>query len=335
MPQIKYVMFERAGEARVVETEIPNPKEGQVLTRTLRSLISPGTELAYFEGRHTDFNAGKTAFPMCAPGYSAVGVIEEAGPGVEGFKAGDRVLALAGHSSMGTPTTNYLTLVPEGLDSDQAACGVLGSIALHGVREAGIQFGSNVLILGMGMIGQIALRLARLFPARNIIVADMFPARLEAARCGGADRRVNLSEDGLEDVVAEVTSGRGCEVVVEASGNVRAVRTALKCAANRGKVVLLGCPHGTAELDLYTELQKREISVTGSYQPNCPQIETGYTPWTQRKNRALILEYLDRGRLDFSRIITNKASWRDAPGLYGLLSKRKDEVIGAVIDWEN
>jgi len=330
------VFFERAYSAKIKEelSEYPVPEENCVTVKALRSLISPGTELAYFEGRHTDFKTGKISFPTSSYGYSVVGIIEETGAQVSGFNKGDRVLALCGHSSVGTISSNYLTAVPEGLDSDQAACGVLGSIALHGVREANIQFGANVLILGLGMIGQIALRLARLSPARNIIVADMLKTRLDVARTGGADHCINLSEDNLDAAVDKITSGRGCETVIEASGNAAAISAALKCAMNRGKIVVLGCPHGIAELDLYMELQKKEITLVGSYQPNCPQIETAYTPWTQQKNRDLILEYLKKGKLNFSQIITHKTPWRKAPELYTLLSKHKNQAIGAIIDWE-
>ncbi|OGV47384.1 MAG: hypothetical protein A2017_05245 [Lentisphaerae bacterium GWF2_44_16] len=335
MSKVKYVLFENAYSAKIAETEVPEPDENQTVIRTLRSLISPGTELAYFEGRHTDFKTGKTKFPRGAPGYSAVGIIEKAGNNLKGFKEGDRVLAMSGHAEKGRPSSDNLTAIPDGLDSDYAVCGILGSIALHGVREANIQFGANVLILGMGMIGQIALRLARLSPARNIIAADMYPIRLDAAKHGGADHCVNLSDESLKDAVDTITAGRECDTIIEASGNTAAIATALKCAANRGKIVILGCPHGIAELDLYMELQKREITLVGSYQPNCPQTETGYTPWTQQKNRELILEYLNRGKLDFSKIITHKMPYEKAPELYNLLSQHKDQAIGAVIDWEN
>jgi 2-desacetyl-2-hydroxyethyl bacteriochlorophyllide A dehydrogenase len=335
MSKIKYVLFESPCNAKIAETEIPEPDENQVLLRTSRSLISPGTELAYFEGKHTDVTTGKTKFPKTAPGYSAICIIEKAGKNIKDFKEGDRVLALSGHAGRSVTSAENLTPVPDGLDSESAVCGILGSIALHGLREANIQFGANVLITGLGIIGQIALRMARLCPARNIIAADMHQIRLDAAGDGGADHRVNLSSSSLKDAVDEITSGRGCETVIEASGSTKAIAAALKCAANRGKIVILGCPHGPAELELYMELQKRELSMVGSYQPNCPRTETGYTPWTQRKNRALTLEYLSRGRLDFSRIITHKMTWTRAPELYTLLSMHKDQAIGAVIDWDN
>lgn len=335
MQKIKYILFEKAFKAKTAEAEIPEPSEKQVVIKTLRSLISPGTELAYFEGRHSDFATGRTSFPRSAPGYSAVGIIEKTGKEVTGFKEGDMVLSMSGHASKSVINMGNLTPVPAGLSPDYAACGILGSIALHGIREANIQFGANVLITGLGMIGQIALHLASLCPVRNIIAADTYPIRLAAANAGGSEHCINLAEKDLCNQVQDITEGKGCETVIECSGNVKAIATALKCCANRGKIVVLGCPHGIAELDLYSELQKKEITLIGSYQPNCPVTESGYTPWTQQKNRSLILEYLKKGRLDFSKIITHKMPHEKAEELYTLLSAHKEEAIGAVIDWEN
>ena len=262
-----------------------------------------------------------------------VGEIVKVGNNDRGLKKGDRVLALYGHSNYGTPLLQYITPIPEGLDYEKAVFGVMGAIALHGIRGANVQFGNNVLIIGLGMIGQLALRLARLFPVKNIIVADMLTKRLELARSGGADYCINPQRHNIEEAVNEITSGKGCQNIIESSGSPKAIISSLKSAAPRAKIVILGSPHEPVSLELYQELQKKEITICGSYQPSCPVIEHPYTPWTQNNNRALILDFLNSGKLDFSELITHRIPWQSADKLYNTLIEDKKRTMAAVIDW--
>lgn len=318
-------------ERKKAESEFKN--ENRLIIKTAKTLVSPGTELKYYEGKHTDIVNGRVSFPLSPPGYSAVGEIIKIEDNERGFKSGDRVLALYGHSNYGTPLLQNVTPVPEGLEDEKAVFGVMGAIALHGIRGADIQFGGNILILGLGMIGQLALRLAKLTPAKNIIAADFLPGRLELAKSGGADHCLDLRTQDIAEAVDEITGGKGCENIIEASGNPQAVISALKTAAPKGRIVILGSPHEAVELELYRELQKKELSICGSYQPGCPVAEHPYTPWTQNKNRALILDYLNSGRLDFSELITHRVPWREAAELYNTLVEDKNRAMAAVIDW--
>lgn len=330
------ILCRQALSAELIEKKISQSKfehENRLIIKTAKTLVSPGTELKYFEGTHTDMINGKVSFPISPPGYSAVGEIVKIENNDKGIEKGDKVLALYGHSNYGTPLLQNVTPIPEDLDYEQAVFGVMGAIALHGIRGANIQFGNNVLILGLGMIGQLALRLARLLPVKNIIVADMLTKRLELARSGEADYCINLKEHNIEEVISEITNGKGCENIIEASGNSKAIISALKSAALRAQIVILGSPHEPVSLELYQELQKKEITICGSYQPNCPVIEHPYTPWTQNNNRALILDFLNSGKLDFSELITHRVSWQNADKLYNTLVEDKKQTMAAVIDW--
>ena len=318
-------------ERKKAESEFKN--ENRLIIKTAKTLVSPGTELKYYEGKHTDIVNGKVSFPLSPPGYSAVGEIIKIEDNQRGLKSGDRVLALYGHSNYGTPLLQNVTPIPEGLEDEKAVFGVMGAIALHGIRGADIQFGNSILILGLGMIGQLALRMAKLTPAKNIIAADFLPGRLELAKSGGADHCIDLRTQDIAEAVDEITGGKGCEKIIEASGNPQAIISALKTAAPKGRIVILGSPHEAVELELYRELQKKELSICGSYQPGCPVTEHPYTPWTQNNNRALILDYLNSGSLDFSELITHRVTWQEAAELYNTLLEDKNRAMAAVIDW--
>jgi len=332
MKKNSYIYFESAHVARIGERELPPVQPGQALFRTTYSLTSPGTELAFFEGTHSSIHEGKANYPIGC-GYSSVGVVEKVTEGLKGFASGERVVAFAGHAGRHLVTADSLCHVPVNVPDEQAVFAILGSIVLHGLRDARPSYGEVALVQGLGVIGQIAVRLLRLAPLRTIIAVDAYPLRLEVARQGGADITLNIRDADVIKTVHDITAGRGCELVVEASGNVKAVPSALKSAANRGRVMILGCAHGEASLDLYGELQKKELSLTGSYQPNCPEFETPYMPWTQRRNRELILEYLRQKRLDFSALLTHQRSYTDAQAVYNALSREKDKAICGLFDW--
>ncbi len=333
MKRIQYyniITGPRQTQRRKAEFVIPGDYANRIIIKTHLSLVSPGTELAFFEGTHTDLKTGKRKYPT-GSGYSSVGVVEDAGKNVSGVKPGDLVMAMSGHIRYGCP--NVFTKIPEGLDEEKAIFGVLGAIALHGVRDINPQIGQNVLISGLGAIGQIATRLCRITGIDKLVGLDLYPFRLEMALRGGADHSLSIQDPELSETFMEITSGRGFDTVIEASGNPAAILSALKYTAPRGKILVLGCPHGTVGVDFYRELQKKEISISGSYQPNCPDEENSYYPWSKRRNREFIMQYQLDGKLDFSPLITHRGPISQAQKFYEMLSEDKNRCITAVFDW--
>src|SRR5688572_16588236 len=142
----------------VLETfAVQAPGPGEVLLAAERTLISPGTERAFFLGLP---NAA-TKFPSY-PGYNSVGRVLAVGEGVEGLVPGDRVAAAAAHASHARVRTDRCAPVPDGLDPEAAVYFYMASIALQGVRKARVELGEAVAVLGLGLIGNLALQLARL-----------------------------------------------------------------------------------------------------------------------------------------------------------------------------
>jgi 2-desacetyl-2-hydroxyethyl bacteriochlorophyllide A dehydrogenase len=329
----QYLIFTAKGKVGMAEEELPAPPAGHVQIRIKLSLISPGTELAFFERTHTSLRDTPDGDPCSCPGYSIVGIVEMVGSGVTALKPGDRVACPCDHANRVNVDAGTVTKIPEDVPDEQAVFFMIGSIALHGIRTAAPQFGETVLVLGLGAIGQISVRLLRLTPVREIIAADFYQFRLDHAGTGGAGCLLNPNIPDFEAVIQSNTGGRGCEVVIDASGSTKAVSTALRVAAKRGRVIMLGSPHGEAVLDLYTGLHKKEVSLIGCFQPNCPEVETSVAPWTQQRNRALILDYIRTGRLDLATLITHRASFRQAQSVYDALSREKDKSLVGVFDW--
>jgi len=328
----QYITFTAPGKVDFVEEAqyVPPDTSKMVFIRNKLSLVSPGTELAFFEGTHSDLKTGARKYPT-GSGYSSVGVVEKVGSNVKEIKVGDQVMAMAGHAAKAW--VSVYDKIPTGLAPEKAVFAILGAIALHGVRDAKLQIGQNVIISGLGTIGQIANRLCRISGINKLAAADIYPFRRQMAKLGGADHTLNAASPDFIEYALDISSGQGFDVVIEASGNSKAIINALKYTARRGKIIILGCPHGEINVDFYRELQKKEISICGSYQPNCPEFDSPYYPWSKKRNRELIMEYQRDGKLNFAPLITHRGQTEKAQEFYDTLSKEKNKCITAVFEW--
>lgn len=126
------------------------------------------------------------------------------------YRIGDRVLSMRAHAShvVSSVLPHQLRPVPAGVSDEEATFGVLGSVAMHGVRKARIELGEYVLITGMGVVGQLVLRLAAQTGAEALIAADLVDARLHKAREGGATHTINPRTVDLKTEVERATGGR-------------------------------------------------------------------------------------------------------------------------------
>ena len=113
-----------------------------------------------------------------------------------------------------------------------------------------------------------------------------------------------------------------------------ATREALKAAANRGRVIVLGSPHGKVTLDLYSELHKKELSLIGAYHPNCPEEGSSYRPWGQKQNAEMIINCLTDGKLNFLPLITHRKPCSKAAELYSALANNQEHSLAAIIEWD-
>ena len=131
--------------------------KGQVLLRALNTLISPGTERAFF----LKLSNTNPDFPF-SPGYSFVGEVIAAGDEVASLQAGDRVVCRAAHQSHALVAAVDCLRVPAQVADEEAAFFALLAIAMQGVRKARIELGESVAVLGAGIVGILAMRLAQL-----------------------------------------------------------------------------------------------------------------------------------------------------------------------------
>jgi NADPH:quinone reductase-like Zn-dependent oxidoreductase len=200
------IVFTAPNVAEVIDKPMPAPGPGQILVRTARTCISSGTERANLVGDPMvgiDVKDGAPAvFPRQA-GYSATGIVVSVGEGVSSVKPGDRVAASwTKHAAFNALPESRVYRLPDGLSLEEAAWTHIATFPMAALRKCRLEFGEGVLVMGQGVLGQLAVRLARVAGATPVIAADPVDAgtgrrlrlrprrpRLRAARQGRHGRR--------------------------------------------------------------------------------------------------------------------------------------------------
>src|SRR5512141_2619283 len=255
------------GKSSVEDVPVPTPRAGQALVRVSASLVSAGTERMVVEfaekslvgkarsrpdlvkqvidkaRREGVVNTAQAAFnrldqPM-ALGYSSAGTIVALGKNMAGFKVGQRVACAGGgyavHAEYNVVPRNLLTPLPEGVDFESAAFTTLGAIALHGFRLAESQLGENVAVIGLGLLGLLAIQLASAAGC-NVLGIDLDPSRVKLAASLGLQA---VPRDQAEPAAQAFTLNRGFDSIIICADTISndPVELAAVIARDRAKVV--------------------------------------------------------------------------------------------------
>ena len=330
MPNTQFhkIVF-RDTHAELVAGELPSPGNQQVLIRARCSLISPGTEKAAMNRIWDD--------PIFRenPGYALAGDVIEAGQNTAWLTKGDRVIAMVNHADWSlTSADPWVTLkIPVGVSYEQATLLPLASVALHAIRRAQITLGETFVIIGMGLVGQIALTLAKMQGACQVIALDLADQRLKLARQRGADLAINPAREDVVKQIFAATGGKGAPVILEATGNTSVIPQAFRMAAIGGRIVCVGIINEDTYFHFYREFMQRELSLIASTQPRCPTSENIYWQWTQQANRQLLLELMAAGKLCLDELISHRYPASQAPQVYELIREGSTESMGILLDW--
>ena len=330
----RVVVFPRAFAAALEECTLPSPGPGQVLVQSEFSCISAGTERKRYMNVYADSGVPQRPFPV-RPGYANVGTIAAVGPEVETLRPGERVLTMANHIShyVRTVGEDAIDRIPAGVRADHAALGVLAQVALAGVRRAPPEIGQAALVAGQGVIGQLIVQFLKAAGCKPVIATDVVDFRLERSRRSGADLAINAARDDVYAAVMDVTGGNGVERVYDATPVPHALPTSLRVAATRGIIVMLGGPMGKAELNLYADFFRRDLTLMGVFQPLTPTEGTPQAPWTQQRHRQLYLDMLASGTVDAGHLITHVVPPAAAAATYAMLAEGGEDSLGVLFDW--
>ena len=309
------------------ETLAPN----HVLLKTVCTLVSPGTEFACLNG--TDLGGMK--FPKTL-GYSAVAHVLKTGSAVTGLHEGDRCLCY--HSShrnyQNMPQQNLVKIVDDNLPAEEAVFCVIGCMGFQGVRRCRPEFGESLMVMGLGLLGQFAVQTAHLSGCFPVIGLDFNENRRNIAKELGADAVFSPDDSNLKASIQQLTEGRGCDSVVEVTGNPQAVVQGLELTAPFGRISLTGCNRTPTEhVDFYNLVHRKGITVIGAHNMARPLVERRPGVWTMKEDMALLLRFLSAGRLQVKPLLSRIADPSEAPGIYDSIFARDFNHLGFVFDW--
>lgn len=334
----------RSGAAIVDDIPAPAVSAGNVLVAVSHSCISVGTEMAGVRNSGMplyrralaqpdnvkrvlemvkDQGVKKTMARVSGKlaagsptGYSAAGTVIAIGAGVEGFRVGDRVACagagIANHAEVIDVPVNLAVAIPEGVSTLQASTVTLGAIAMQGVRRAAPTLGEAVVVVGLGVLGQLTVQFLVANGCR-VIGVDPDPERLASATALGMEYGVNPLEADYVTRVAQLTDGFGADsVIVTAAGSSdEIISLAFRAARKKARVVLVG----DVGLDIKRgDIYAKELDflVSCSYGPGRydPTYEVGgqdypiaYVRWTENRNMQAYLDLIARGRVDVSALV--------------------------------
>jgi predicted dehydrogenase/threonine dehydrogenase-like Zn-dependent dehydrogenase len=359
----------KTGVVELAEIPCPRVDAGHVLIRTTRSLISTGTERMLLEfgkanlidkarqqpdkvrmvldkvrtdGLLATMHAVQHKLDRPVPlGYCNVGEVIETGANVDGFHVGDRVACNGRHAEVVSVPVNLCAHVPDAVNEDEAAFTVVGAIALQGIRLLQPTLGETIVVTGLGLIGQLAVRLLQANGCR-VLGIDPDPTRVELARRAGAEIvRLDTDEDPL--VVAERFSrGRGVDgvLVTAATRSNEPMRQAAQMCRTRGRIVLVG----VAGLELSRDdFFKKELSFhvscsygpgryDPSYEENGHDYPVGYVRWTEQRNFEAILDLMAGGQLKVASLISHRFTLDRTDDAYDVVAG-KEPMLGILLEY--
>ncbi len=327
---------------QMTEVPVPQPGINDVLIKIRKTSIC-GTDVHIY---NWDDWAQKTIPVPMVVGHEFVGVIEEVGSNVIGFKPGDLVdgeghivcgicrNCLAGRRHLCKDTkgvgvnrqgafAEYLCIpasnavhVDPAIPLDVLSCfDPLGN-ATHTALQYDL-VGEDVLITGAGPIGCMAVAIARHVGARKIVVTDVNPDRLLLAKKMGASRTVDVSKEKLPDVQKEIGMKEGFDIGLEMSGNPRALNDMIDNMAHGGRIALLGIMPGAAAVD-WNKVVFNMLTIRGIY--GREMYETWY------KMTSMI-----QSGLDISPVITHRFPFTEFQQGFDLMRSGKSGKI--VLTW--
>lgn len=362
----------KTGETKLETVPPPALQPGFVRVRTAASLISAGTERmiidlaqksylgkaqarpdlvrqivakAQKEGLLNTWRNVQSKLEKPMPlGYSAAGVVEAVGPGVDTVQVGDRV-AMAGagyanHAEVNVVPKNLVALIPDGVTDEEAAYSTIAAIGLQGIRLARPEIGDNVVVIGLGLIGLLTVQMLHASGCRVFgvdIDASKVAKALELGAEGGASTDV-------EKAVDRFTRGYGADLVLitaatKTSGPIELAGT---IARRKAQIVAVGAIGMDVPRDLYYK-KELELKVSMSYGPGRYDLayEEGgidypyeYVRWTEQRNLDAVLGLMAAKRMDVRALTTHRFPIDRALDAYGLVQTGGEPVIGLLLTYD-
>jgi predicted dehydrogenase/threonine dehydrogenase-like Zn-dependent dehydrogenase len=363
----------KSGEILTCEVPIPELRPGGLLVSTRYSAISTGTERVKVEMgakslvqkalarpdlvkqvlEHAQQNGVRAAYQKVQArldtyttmGYSAAGVVLRVADDVSEFRPGDRVACAgagcANHCQVNFIPRNLAVKVPDRVSLEAASLTTIGAIALQGLRQAQVAVGECIAVIGAGLVGVLAIQLARASGCR-VLAIDLDADRASRAVEFGAHLSLTAGDARIPAVVQEFSRyGVDAAIITAATSSSEPLELAARILRDRGRVVVVGdVGMGVSRAPLYAK--ELSILMSRSYGPGRydPEYEEhghdypiGYVRWTERRNMEAFLDLLAEGTLDLTRLLEHRVPIQEGPRAYDEL--RKNGAYTVILEFAN
>lgn len=321
------LLFTEPCVAKLVEAELAAPAAGQAQVKIEVSTISSGTERANLIGdvniNSTKPAAAEAKFPR-AGGYSSAGTVVAVGEGVTDLKPGDRVAVFwSKHGTYMNVSTKDLLKLPDDVPFEEAALWNIATFPLAAIRKCRLEMGESAIVMGQGVLGQMAVMLLRAAGAVPIIAVDPVEHKRQQALKIGADYALNPFDPDFAQQVKEITGG-GAQVAIEVTGVGAGLNGVLDCMRPRGRVALLGCTRNSDfTVDYYRKVHGPGITLIGAHTQARPPVDSAPGWWTEADDRKALMNLYRHGRLKLSSLVEETRSPKECSEVYTRLATDK------------
>lgn len=310
------------------------------------ALVKQVIQKARTEGVRNTIEAVRSKLgSLVALGYSAAGTVIEVGAGVTEFHPGARVacagVGYASHAEVLAVPKNLCVRLPEQVSFDAAAFSTLGAIALQGVRLAEPTLGESVVVIGLGLIGQLAVQLLKANGCR-VFGIDLDANKIKLAQRCGADGGC-APDDEAKRLVAEWSRGRGADAVLitAATSSNQPVELAGDISRQKGRVVVVGAvglniprqPYYDRELTFKISMSYGPGRYDPEYEERGHDYPYPYVRWTEGRNIEAFLDLLAEGSVDVEPLITHRFKLAESEQAYQLITGA-EPYLGVVLQYD-
>ncbi|HET6400885.1 MAG TPA: bi-domain-containing oxidoreductase [Candidatus Kapabacteria bacterium] len=365
----------RSGVISITDVPAPSePKRAGVLVRVHASLISAGTEKmkvdlarasllqkarqrpedvkkVLAEVKQQGFWATwqRVSRKLDTPGplgYSCAGEVIAVSEDVDDLKPGDRVACGgqgASHAEVVSVLRNLCVKIPDEVPFEEACFTTLGAIAMQGLRQANITFGESVVVIGLGLVGQLACAIAKAAGCVTIGV-DLDDHHVDIARKHTATYAFNRNQEGLVETIKSLTNGFGADAVIicAATSSNDPITFSAAIARDRARIIMVGVSEMNLPRDVYF-VKELEFRLSRSYGPGRYDVSyedrgidypIGYVRWTERRNMQEFVRLLAEKKIDPTAITTHTFPIEQAAEAYSIIAgERKERYLGMVLTY--
>lgn len=336
----KAIVFMKKDTAELVDMPMPAPKSNGVLVRLARSTISSGTERANLTGVPDNVTSiyrvcpdDQVTWPRRG-GYSSSGTVEAVGSGVTSLKPGDRVaVSWSVHQRFICMDENLVYRLPDSVSFEEGALTHISTFPMGAIRKCRLEIGEPSLVMGQGVLGQLAVVLLKAAGSVPVIAADPVLEKRERALALGADFAFDPMDAGFAAKVKFVadtgrkvqnarTADSGAKVVIEVTGNGTALDTALDAIAPFGRLALLGCTRDSDfRINYYRKVHGCGVTLVGAHTDARPDGESSPGWWTTRDDAFVFLRLLAGGRVSLAGFVDEVHRPDECGAVYSRLAK--------------